>query len=216
MLRREIYADAPPPGGLEACAALGGGLRQCRRVPLAVEALECGGAALGFIAGDPRLIAGYAQLRSYGGCQVPLPIQAADDRLVATIRGACVENRTTPAIDTAKFDLAERMLGDRYGFYRPQGGFFLWLDVGDGEQATLTLWREAAILAGLLPGGYTECAGSAASGAQPGAALIFRLARWFTTRRPWRRRSARISAACCNLGQAPPGLVGGNIRRARG
>ena len=23
----------------------------------------------------------------------------------------------------------------RLGFYRPQGGFFLWLDVGDGEKA---------------------------------------------------------------------------------
>jgi len=38
------------------------------------------------------------------------------------------------------------------GFYRPPGGFFLWLEVGDGEAATVKLWREAGVRT--LPGGY--------------------------------------------------------------
>ena len=45
----EIWDRTPPPGALEACAALGPGdrfVRQCRRVPFAVEAVERGRAAL--------------------------------------------------------------------------------------------------------------------------------------------------------------------------
>jgi N-succinyldiaminopimelate aminotransferase len=38
------------------------------------------------------------------------------------------------------------------GYYRPDGGFFLWLDVGDGEAAARRLWAEAAIK--VLPGAY--------------------------------------------------------------
>jgi len=37
------------------------------------------------------------------------------------------------------------VLAGRFGFYRPPGGFLLWLDVGDGETAALRLWREAAV-----------------------------------------------------------------------
>jgi aspartate/methionine/tyrosine aminotransferase len=67
----------------------------------------------------------------------------------------------------AKIDVAERALDGRLGFYRPEGGFFLWLKVGDGESATLRLWREAGIR--VLPGGYL----SAGSGnANPGNPFI--------------------------------------------
>jgi N-succinyldiaminopimelate aminotransferase len=52
----------------------------------------------------------------------------------------------------AKFATAGRILGNRFGFYRPAGGFFLWLDVGDGEAAARKLWTEAAIR--VLPGAY--------------------------------------------------------------
>src|SRR3546814_21131862 len=50
------------------------------------------------------------------------------------------------------FALAERILGNRFGFRKPEGGFFLWLDVGDGEAAALRLWREAGVL--VLLGAY--------------------------------------------------------------
>ena len=103
----------------------------------------------GFVAGDPRLIGHFSHLRSYGGCQVPLPIQAAATALWRD-EAHVEENR---ARYRRKFDIAEAALAGRYGFYRPDGGFFLWLEVGDGEAATLRLWRDAAIR--VLPGGYT-------------------------------------------------------------
>ena len=51
-----------------------------------------------------------------------------------------------------KVDIAESILGNRFGFYRPPGGFFLWLDVGDGIEASKRLWGEAAVK--VLPGRY--------------------------------------------------------------
>jgi len=38
------------------------------------------------------------------------------------------------------------------GYAAPQAGFFLWLPVEDGEEATLRLWRETGVE--VLPGAY--------------------------------------------------------------
>jgi N-succinyldiaminopimelate aminotransferase len=122
----EIYDKAPPPGALEAAA----GLR------------------MGFIAGDAEVIKRFAELRSYGGCQIPLPIQEAATALWRE-ESHVLENR---ARYQSKFDAAERVLKGKFDFYRPPGGFFLWLNVGDGEKATLRLWQEAAVRT--LPGSY--------------------------------------------------------------
>ena len=67
-----------------------------------------------------------------------------------------------------KFDIAERRLSNRFGFYRPAGGFFLWLDVGNGEAAAVRLWREAALR--VLPGAYL--ASLASDGSNPAAPYI--------------------------------------------
>ncbi|HVB17393.1 MAG TPA: aminotransferase class I/II-fold pyridoxal phosphate-dependent enzyme [Stellaceae bacterium] len=145
----EIYDGAPPPGALEACAALGGGFDRVLAFHSLSKRSSAAGLRSGFVAGDSRLIAQFAQLRSYGGCQVPLPVQAASTALWRD-EAHVEENR---ARYRRKFDIAEAAIGGNFGFYRPQGGFFLWLDVGDGETATVRLWRDAAIR--VLPGGYT-------------------------------------------------------------
>jgi N-succinyldiaminopimelate aminotransferase len=66
------------------------------------------------------------------------------------------------------FELAQEILGPLFGEIRPAGGFFLWLEVGDGEQAAIELWRQAAIK--VLPGGYM--ARPDASGRNPAAGYI--------------------------------------------
>ena len=56
---------------------------------------------------------------------------------------------------SAKFDLADQIIGDRYGYQRPAGGFFLWLDVakqGGSEAVTKKLWQEAGVR--VVPGRY--------------------------------------------------------------
>ena len=164
----EIYDRAPPPGALEACAALGPGENSLFDNVVVFHSLSkrssSAGLRSGFVAGDSRLIGSYAHLRSYGGCQVPLPIQAAATALWRD-EAHVEENRV---LYRRKFDIAETAIGGRYGFYRPDGGFFLWLDVGDGEAAALRLWREAAIR--VLPGGYT--ARAANGGVNPGQQYI--------------------------------------------
>ena len=51
-----------------------------------------------------------------------------------------------------KFALAGQVFGGLQGFTLPEGGFFLWLPVEDGEEAALKLWRETGVR--VLPGAY--------------------------------------------------------------
>ena len=92
--------------------------------------------------------------------------------------------------------LAERALGGRLGFYRPEGGFFLWLKVGDGESAALRLWREAGIR--VLPGGYSE-----------------RRQRKREPGHPLHPGGAARRAASAGAGAAPAGRHPGSLSRGR-
>src|SRR5262249_23654691 len=70
-----------------------------------------------------------------------------------------------------KFDLADQILGGRYGYRRPAGGFLLWLDVsahGRDEAVALPLWRAAGLRG--IPGSYL--ARDEADGSNPGAGYI--------------------------------------------
>lgn len=159
----EIYDREKPPGALEACQRLGGGVENVLVFHSLSKRSSAAGLRVGFVAGDRRLIKKFMHVRNYGGCQVPLPLQAAAAALWQD-ETHVEENR---AAYRRKFDVAERILGRDYGFYRPPGGFFLWLDVGDGEKAALALWREAGLR--VLPGGYTA---HATNGSNPGQRYI--------------------------------------------
>jgi aspartate/methionine/tyrosine aminotransferase len=102
----------------------------------------------GIVAGDQGLMARFRAFRNYAGPQVPMPLVAAsaaawnDDDHVRANRARYAE----------RFALAERVLGHLPGFQLPKGGFFLWLEVGDGEATALRLWREQGVR--VLPGAY--------------------------------------------------------------
>lgn len=159
----EIYDRRPPAGALQACAALGAGCENVVVFHSLSKRSSVPGLRSGFVAGDPALIAAFRKLRDFGGASVGLPVLAAsaalwrDDTHVE-------ENRR---LYRAKFDLAEHLLAGRFDFYRPDGGFFLWLDVGCGERAALELWRRAALR--VLPGAYL---GRATAQGNPGAPFI--------------------------------------------
>jgi len=87
-------------------------------------------------------------LRNYAGPQVPMPI------LAASAAAWCDEDHvaTNRALYAARLTAAQRILGNRAGFRAPEGGFFLWLDVGHGEEVALQLWRDAGLR--VLPGAY--------------------------------------------------------------
>ena len=97
---------------------------------------------------DPKLVAMVLRWRSYGGPQIPFAVQKAS---------AALWREETHPVQTREwyvknFKIAEQILHNRFSYYTPGGGFFLWLDVGDGEEATRKLWGEAHVK--VLPGAY--------------------------------------------------------------
>ncbi len=172
----EIYTETPPPGALEAAVALGGALGGgaldgALDNMLVFHSLSkrssAPGLRCGFVVGDPRQVRAIEGLLRVGSAGVPLPVIAAGTRLWQEESHATA-NR---ARYQANFAVAERVLGNRFGFRKPAGGFFLWLDVGDGESATLALWREAGIK--VLPGAYMCAGGTGGTGGDnPGTPYV--------------------------------------------
>lgn len=145
----EIYSHTPPTGALEICREMdGGSLHNVLVFHSLSKRSNAAGLRSGFMAGDKALMARFSRMRSYAAASTPLPLLAASAALWRD-EAHVVANR---AAYSAKFDLADSILGNRLGYRRPAGGFFLWLKVGDGEAATSRLWREAGIR--VLPGAY--------------------------------------------------------------
>src|SRR6267378_1359005 len=125
------------------------------------------GMRVGFAAGDKKFLGVFHELRNVAAPQVPVPLQHV--AVAAYSDEAHVEeNRRLYRI---KFDLADQILGNRYGYRRPAGGFCVWLDVsarcGD-EAATVKLYRDGGVR--VVPGSYL--ARQQADGGNPGAGYI--------------------------------------------
>ncbi|HET7852098.1 MAG TPA: aminotransferase class I/II-fold pyridoxal phosphate-dependent enzyme [Methyloceanibacter sp.] len=159
----EIYSGTPPPGALETAFAADGSFANVVTFNSLSKRSGLPGLRSGFVAGDASFIAPFARFRNVACPQVPLPIQHvsvaawSDEAHVKQGRALYREN----------FDAADAVLQDRYGYHRPQGGFFLWLDMtalGGGEEAVKTLWKGCGVR--LLPGKYLARTG--ASGTNPG------------------------------------------------
>lgn len=144
----EIYTDKPPTGALEACARLGGDMSNVIVFHSLSKRSSVPGLRSGFCAGDSKIIEAFGKLRAYAGAPSPLPISAVAAALWRD-ETHVIENRR---LYQEKFNLAERIIGNRFGFYKPAGGFFLWLDVENGEMAAQKLYTQAAITT--LPGLY--------------------------------------------------------------
>jgi aspartate/methionine/tyrosine aminotransferase len=149
----EIYTGQPPVGGLQAALAMDetGGKDPFRNLAIfhsLSKRSNAAGLRSGFMAGDPKLVAMMLRWRTYGGPQIPFAVQKAS---------AALWREETHPVETRawyakNFRVAEQILHNRFGYFTPGGGFFLWLDVGDGEAATCKLWGEAHLK--VLPGAY--------------------------------------------------------------
>lgn len=121
------------------------------------------GLRCGFCAGEAAFMEAFAEFRNVAAPQVPEPIQHVGIAALAD-EAHVIASRD---LYKAKFDLADRLLAGRFGYSRPDGGFFLWLDVaavGGGEAAAVRLWQREGIRT--VPGGYL-CR-SDAQGRNPG------------------------------------------------
>jgi N-succinyldiaminopimelate aminotransferase len=160
----EIYTRKAPAGMLEAAGPDFANVVEFQSLS---KRSNLPGLRIGFAAGDRRFLSHFLELRNVAAPQVPIPTQRV---AVAAYRDEAhvEENRRLYA---QKFDLADQIIGDRYGYRRPAGGFFLWLDVseqGGDEAVTLRLWREAGLR--VIPGRYL--ARDQADGSNPGLGYI--------------------------------------------
>ena len=162
----EIYHDTPPPGALQACAELGEDLSNVLVFNSLSKRSSVPGLRAGFVAGDPDLIVKFSKLRAHGSAVQPLPVMAAATVLWSDEVHVDLNRR----LYRAKTADAERILSTKFGFYRPRGGFFLWLDVGNGEKAAQKLWQDAAVK--VLPGAYLARETGSGRAANPGAPYI--------------------------------------------
>ncbi len=160
----EIYSEHAPPGMLEAAGAdfanvvVFHSLSKRSNLP---------GLRVGFAAGDARFLKSYLELRNVAAPQVPVPAQ----HVAVAAYGDESHVQENRKLYSAKFDLADQIIGNRYGYERPAGGFFLWLDVaayGGSEAVAKRLWAQAGVR--VVPGCYL--AREQADGSNPGEGYI--------------------------------------------
>jgi N-succinyldiaminopimelate aminotransferase len=160
----EIYTRHPPAGILEAGGPDFANVVEFQSLS---KRSNLPGLRIGFVAGDRSFLARFLELRNVAAPQVPMPMQ----RVAIAAYGDEAHVEENRRLYAQKFDLADQIIGDRYGYRRPAGGFFLWLDVsaqGGDEAVTLRLWREAGLR--VVPGRYL--AREQADGSNPGMGYI--------------------------------------------
>ncbi|WP_322514984.1 aminotransferase class I/II-fold pyridoxal phosphate-dependent enzyme [Rhodopseudomonas palustris] len=125
------------------------------------------GMRVGFVAGDADFLKAYHELRNVAAPQVPVPLQ----HVAVAAYGDEAHVEENRRLYRLKFDLADQIIGARYGYRRPAGGFCLWLDVaaqGGDEVATVKLFKQGGVR--VIPGSYL--ARPQADGSNPGAGYI--------------------------------------------
>jgi N-succinyldiaminopimelate aminotransferase len=159
----EIYSHEPPTGGLEVAASTPQRFANIVVFNSLSKRSNLPGLRSGFCAGDATFLESLGELRNLIAPQVPGPTQHASAAVWAEEQHVTA-NRTAYS---AKFDVCDQVLGSRFGYSRPAGGFFLWLDVrqfGNGRNAAVTLWQHSGVK--VIPGCFL--AQTAKDGINPG------------------------------------------------
>lgn len=159
----EIYFDEakPPVGLLQVANDLGvKDYRHCLAFHSLSKRSSLPGLRSGFIAGDGEVMEQYYQYRTYHGCALPGPTQAAS--IAAWNDEAHV--RANRDLYRAKFDGVLKILKPVLAVEKPEAGFFLWPKTPqDDESFTRELYARENVL--VLPGSYLS---RSAHGINPG------------------------------------------------
>lgn len=159
----EIWRIAAPVGVLDVAQATGTNPERVFSFHSLSKRSNLPGLRSGFVAGGRAGIAQIRKLRSFAGAPLPQPIQAVS--AAAWADEAHVD--ASRALYQEKFNTAAEVFAGLQGFQVPEGGFFLWLPVEDGETAALTLWQKTGVR--VLPGAYLS---RDVNGDNPGKAYI--------------------------------------------
>ena len=145
----ECYAEILPRRGRAAARACS----RSRRRPAAIassaawcstaspSARACPGLRSGFVAGDPELMRKFLLYRTYqGGAMSPMPRSWPASR-PGTMTPTCGVNRR---LYQEKFERVLPILSPVLDVQRPDGAFYLWVDIdGDDERFTRELFTHA-------------------------------------------------------------------------
>jgi N-succinyldiaminopimelate aminotransferase len=163
----ELYFDEarPPLGLLQVAAALGvPDYRRCLVFHSLSKRSNLPGLRSGFVAGDAVVLEAYAQYRTYQGCALPPPTQAAS--IAAWNDEAHVRDNRRQYRE--KFDAVLEILKPVLTVERPDASFYLWPKTPqDDETFTRELYARENVL--VLPGSYLS---RHAQGENPGAGRV--------------------------------------------
>jgi N-succinyldiaminopimelate aminotransferase len=159
----EIYPDedSPPPGLLQAAAAMGrDDFHRCLVFHSLSKRSNAPGLRSGFVAGEARLIETFLRYRTYHGCAMPPATQAASLRAWRD-ETHVIHNR---ALYREKFSAVIGILAPALELTSPDGGFYLWPEtpIDDCEFARGLLERQNVTV---LPGSFLS---RTAQGTNPG------------------------------------------------
>jgi N-succinyldiaminopimelate aminotransferase len=144
----DIWRSTAPVGALQMAAEVGADPERVFAFHSLSKRSNLPGLRSGFVAGGAQGIARIRQLRAFAGAPLPLPIQRVSEA-AWNDEAHVLENR---ALYQDKFRAANQIFSGLQGFQCPEGGFFLWLPVTDGEEAALKLWVKTGVR--VLPGAY--------------------------------------------------------------
>lgn len=163
----EIYREEgkPPPGLLSAAAAVGNtAYKRCVVFHSLSKRSNAPGVRSGFVAGDAAILKDFLLYRTYHGCAMPQPVQAAsvaaweDETHVQQNRQHYRQN----------FASLMQELSGLLDLTLPDAGFYLWPQVPDGdERFTQRLLQEQNIT--VLPGSYLS---RTVAGVNPGNGYV--------------------------------------------
>jgi N-succinyldiaminopimelate aminotransferase len=163
----ELYNDeaAPPPGLLQAAAAMGNtDYRRCVVFHSLSKRSNAPGLRSGFVAGDAEILKSFLLYRTYHGCAMPVQVQQAS-RLAWRDEAHVRANR---AAYREKFAAVHTVLAEVLDVTLPPAGFYLWPKTPVADEAfARRLFAEENLT--VLPGSYLS---RDAHGLNPGAGHV--------------------------------------------
>lgn len=163
----ELYFDErnPPPGLLQAASAMGrNDFSRCVIFHSLSKRSNLPGLRSGFVAGDAQILERFLLYRTYQGCALPPPTQAASIKAWQDEKHV-VENRD---YYRRKFAAVIEILKPAIPVQQPGGGFYLWLKTaGSDTEFARELFAQQNVT--VLPGSYLS---RDAHGHNPGAGYV--------------------------------------------